>query len=213
MGLSFALARGFGKRHGKSKGVVVSAQDTAGGLADEPKPNLLQIDTVDIPMLQMLGFQARMYFCMSLRESAAVKIADVSSSFRQYFFSMRADRVAASSQLNFFSLQNKSPVANIIEEVGGEDAAVTTLQAIWHLLCQQGNGEFGRLLTNGMFNYFFVKDRGRKLRVVCLIYRGEGWHISAFNSTSSHEWHRGDRIFAPVKLKMLHSKPRIVTSF
>lgn len=191
----------------------MSTQATDSSLVNAPKATLLHIGTVDIPSLQMFRFQPRMLFCMNLREPVVVRIADVSSSFRQYFFSALASRVAPSSQLDFFNLMDRLPVGNIIEEVGGEGAAATTLQAIWYLLCQQGNGEFGRLLTNGMFNYFFVKDHRRKLRVVCLIYRGEGWHISAFNSTSTHEWYRGDRVFVPVKLKMLHSKPRIVTSF
>ncbi|HVY73115.1 MAG TPA: hypothetical protein VG984_03670 [Candidatus Paceibacterota bacterium] len=55
---------------------------------------------------------------------------------------------------------------DIIGRLVGQRPIVVRFSQIWRLLCSQGHGEAGTLLTNGQFNIFYVHDSQGKLHTI-----------------------------------------------
>ena len=83
----------------------------------------------------------------------------------------------------------------IIEELGGETKAETTLTELWDMLKKQPKGEDGDLLTNSYANIFYIKDTEGVLRAVFVDWHGVGWFVDADSVEYSNEWAPGSRVF------------------
>ncbi|MEK7552366.1 MAG: hypothetical protein AAB534_03040 [Patescibacteria group bacterium] len=96
--------------------------------------------------------------------------------------------------------------SSIIDELGGEAKAETTLTVMSSLMKMQENRERGVLLTNAMANIFYVRDVAGTLRTVYVSWIDGSWRIGAMTTHSSFKWsHRGFgncRVFS----RQVHSK-------
>lgn len=89
---------------------------------------------------------------------------------------------------------SRDPV--IINTIGGEEFAETTLMDIIAKVEKQPNGEDGELLTNGRANIFYVKNFDGVLRAVCVRWFGGGWRVRARPVGLPREWDDGDLVFS-----------------
>lgn len=145
-------------------------------------------------------FFARDHFVINNKSVKFVYIDDV---FKQLFLDQveePQEMVAIqANQLEWDSLD-----VTILRELG--DKAETTLSKIWELLKKQPNGEYGRLLTNGFANIFYVRDARGTTRVVNVSWRSEnefgflskasGWRINAYSTGYLDDWGKGSQVFS-----------------
>lgn len=68
--------------------------------------------------------------------------------------------------------------APIVDELGGEAAAETTLTELFSLMEKQPNGEKGVLFTSGAPNFFYVRDLEGTLNAICA-YWDSPWVVGA----------------------------------
>src|SRR5690606_14742846 len=99
-------------------------------------------------------------------------------------------------ELRYGDLIKFSPDGPIIEELGGEAKAETTLSEMYGLLQKQSKGEDGVLLTDGRVNIFYVKDTSGVLRAVDVHWSGGGWFVSAYPVEFPVGWGVGHRVFS-----------------
>lgn len=124
-----------------------------------------------------------------------------------YFFSNKTEEAADEQELllgklDLASINAWSSVGHwIIEDLGGEKKAETTLAVIWSIMSKQPNGENGDLSSNRR-NIFFVRDIVGVLRFVCVEWdedRG-GWRFFCYsidNSDGHNSNHgHGYRVFS-----------------
>lgn len=100
-------------------------------------------------------------------------------------------------ELRYGNLIKISADSPIIEELGGEAKAETTLTELYDLLKKQANGEEGVLLINdGYANIFYIRDTAGVLRAVYVFWHGgDGWCVRAYSVEDSLEWLAGCRVF------------------
>jgi hypothetical protein len=99
--------------------------------------------------------------------------------------------------LRFGTLLKISVDGPVLEELGGEAKAETTLCAIYDLQLEQPNGEKeGVLLNNGYSNIFYVRDTLGVLRAVCVYWYGGGWGVVAYSVEGTRAWDTDSRVFS-----------------
>jgi hypothetical protein len=84
----------------------------------------------------------------------------------------------------------------IINELGGEAKAETTLSEMFSLMEKQKNGESGVLLNNGYANIFYIRDQNGVLRAVGVDWDDGGWYVGAYSVEDPGGWRVGRQVFS-----------------
>lgn len=111
------------------------------------------------------------------------------------------------SELHAYKLCRDVLDQPIIDELGGEEAALTTFDRMWEMLKPQGEGQpEGHLLVNGYANIFYIREyhaegKGALWAVYCDWYAGNGWFLFANPVSDQYWWSAGSQVFAPAILK------------
>lgn len=140
-------------------------------------------------------FVARDKFVVNTKDSAPVKISYITDNFNAWFLD-KVEEPMPETTLTFHQLTKRSFDRSIIDELGGETKAETTLAMIYALMERQGGGKDGPLLTNGCANIFYVRSVKGELCVVFVNWYGVGWHVRANFVGNPYGWDDRDRVFA-----------------
>lgn len=143
----------------------------------------------------VVKFIARDNFVLNTHTGAKVKISYFGDNFKNWFLS-KIEADIPTSTLVYGELAKNSLDEPIIQSLGGEEKAETSLAEVFHLMSLQSAGEYGALLTNGYANIFYVRDAGGTLRVVVVYWNGDGWGVNADSTSSPGEWYAGRRVFS-----------------
>ena len=135
-----------------------------------------------------------------VKNSKEVKFYDFFGSFQEDFLSGngKTEEPLGEQELRYGDLIKNSGDSPIIEELGGEAKAETTLSEMYDLLKKQANGTPGVLLTNGRANIFYIRDKGGVLRTVRVNWRGDGWFVDACSVGYPFDWFAGRRVFSAI---------------
>lgn len=98
--------------------------------------------------------------------------------------------------LRFGTLLKNSVDGPILEELGGEAKAETTLTSIFDLMSKQPNGGERALLANCYANIFYVRDTLGVLRAVGVYWVVGGWSVDAYSVENASAWNAGRRVFS-----------------
>jgi hypothetical protein len=122
-----------------------------------------------------------------------LKVHVVSPTFRERFTCMTEKPVKAEI-LQISEMTREGDIAQIRPELGVENTEITLGQH-WQLHMLQGQGQSGRLLTEGV-NIGFILDRYTESVPVCSIWIPRlGWNFTDCFSLST-KWKRGTRIIS-----------------
>jgi len=132
-----------------------------------------------------------------VKDSKEVKFYGIWNNFTEWFLSDdgKIEDPIGSQELRYGNLTKDSVDRPIIEELGGEAKAETTLSELYDLLKKQAKGEEGDLLTNGYANIFYIKNTEDVLRAVHVYWHNAGWYVSASSVESSYGWSARYRVF------------------
>lgn len=154
------------------------------------------------------SFVAKDHFLQDTSSHAKVRICGFGENFRRWFLEGEGkieEPTNAQSVLCRYTLQAWSVDAPIIEELGNELKAETTLATVYSLMAKQSKGEKGDLLVSkddsqNTGNIFYVKDAGGILRTVLVSWHITGWVICAVSirtdRTKWNEWEVGHQVFS-----------------
>ena len=134
-------------------------------------------------------------FVVNTKASAKVKISYVGDNFKTWF-SDKVEAPFAGSELCYQKLAKNSRDLPIIEELGGEEKAETTLTEMFALMERQGHGQEGALLNNGWANIFYVRDVNALLRTVRVSWRNGSWGVPAFPIDRPNGWLADRQVFS-----------------
>jgi|GEM_PF-1428870 hypothetical protein len=141
-------------------------------------PSILEfVSTVMVPATTSKFF-AKDKFVVNVKSGAPVKISAIGDHFTNWFLSGdgKIEDPISEQALSYHKLQADGPIIN---ELGGEAKAGTTLSEMFSLVEKQKNGEGGVLLNNGNANLFYIKDQNGVLRTVDVRCNGLGWCFHA----------------------------------
>lgn len=171
---------------------------------------LTQVDTFKIQLEDK--FNEHEFFKVNTEKNAPVKISYIGNNFKAWFFPPSASEEAVpgsgpyrtpgvqknvmNAGLRYHTLNKRSVDGPIIEQLGGEAKAETTLAEIAACMKKQASGEAGALLTNGYVNIFYVRDVNSVLRAVYVFWHGVGWRVFAYSVEHPDEWRGGYRVFS-----------------
>ena len=132
-----------------------------------------------------------------VKDSKEVKFYGIWDIFTEWFLSDdgKIEDPIGSQELRYGNLTKDSVDRPIIEELGGEAKAETTLSELYHLLKKQAKGEAGDLLTNGYANIFYIKNTEDVLRAVHVRWYDDGWNVLAYSVERSFGRSAGRRVF------------------
>lgn len=128
-------------------------------------------------------------------EKARVKISYLGNNFKEKFLNKIEEEVSQSI-LRYQDLKNSSRDILIINEIGGETVAETTLSKMFALMEMQSESESGALLTNGYVNIFYIRDVTGVLWAVYCYWLGDGWFVVARSVEYPNGWSDGLRVFS-----------------
>jgi hypothetical protein len=133
-----------------------------------------------------------------VKDSKEVKFFGIWNNFTELFLAGhgKIEDPIGSQELRYGNLTKNSVDRPIIEELGGEAKAETTLSELCDLLKKQAKGEEGDLLTNGYANIFYIKDTSGVLRAVYVFWDVDGWLVNVNSVVPSREWLAGGRVFS-----------------
>lgn len=152
------------------------------------------VGTVTIPATTV-NFVALDKFVINTEREAPVKIYCSGDNFKKRFLNKTEEHIRETI-LRYYDLNEKSRDIPIINELGGEDVAETTLTPLFTLIERQGNGENGVLLTNGYANIFYVRDDEGVLWAVGADWHAYGWYVDASSIGNPNDWDAGNRVFS-----------------
>lgn len=98
--------------------------------------------------------------------------------------------------LHYGNIIKSSHHGLIIEELGGETKAETTLTDLYELLKKQSKGEEGVLLNNGYVNIFYIRTADGDLRAVYVYWDDCDWVVTAASIKHTRIWSLGCRVFS-----------------
>jgi len=132
------------------------------------------------------------------KDSKEVKFYGIWDNFTKWFLDGdgKVEGPQDGRELHYGDLTKDSVDGSIIEELGGEAKAETTLSELYGLLQKQGNGEDGVMLVNGRVNIFYIQDTSGVLRAVNVDWVDGGWLVLASPVESPSDWLAGRRIFS-----------------
>ncbi len=163
------------------------------------------LGTVTLP--ESAEFVARQTFLCDTRDTARVKIKDVSEKFQQRFFGTteapRREKTLRYAQLAGDSRTKRTFGRTAVAiHCGIRDDTFVTLTDVFALMENQRNGESGPLLTNGKFNNFLVMDSRDECEsgsaVVVVFWGFSGWCVFMDDDQQSRLSH-GSRVFWTVR--------------
>lgn len=140
-------------------------------------------------------FVAKDKFKEDTGKKSKVKISYLSDNFKEWFLG-KTEVPFAGSTVHGRKLEKNSVDGPILAELGGNEAAETTLTELYVAMAAQPNGENGNLLNNGWANIFYIKDVNGTLRAVRVRWNDDGWVVSACTVEYPHEWHADFRVFS-----------------
>lgn len=174
-------------------------------------PLLTPIGTIAVRLAP--NFVASEFFKVNSEKSSPIKIVYIGESFGGRFFSPMAsrpihgygpfrptDRSVVEVTLRYQTLNKCSVDKPIINQLGGEAKAETTLTEIAACMQKHADGEQGVLLTNGYANIFYVRDVvSGLLCAVRVSWYGDGWLADAHSVLDKQAWPpMGYRVFSRV---------------
>lgn len=132
------------------------------------------------------------------KDSKEVKFYEIWEYFAKRFLAGngKIEEPLNGQELRYGNLTKSSVDGPIIEELGGEAKAETTLTELWDLLKKQANGEEGDLMTGDCSNIFYIRDITGALISVRLDWGGGGWEVYADRIDAPESWPAGTRIFS-----------------
>jgi len=133
-----------------------------------------------------------------VKDSKEVKFYRIWDDFTNWFLADdgKIEDPISEQTLRYGNLTTSSFDGPIIEELGGEAKAETTLTELWDLLKKQPKSEDGDLLTNGYGNFFYIKDTSGVLRAVSVFWIDDGWNVRAYSVEDPNAWAVGRRVFS-----------------
>ena len=132
-------------------------------------------------------------FKVDTSREAKIKISYLGDNFKKWFLG-KIEGPFPGSTVYGRSLKKDSVDGPIIQGLGGNEAAKTTLAEVWALMKAQLNGESGDLLTWSA-NIFYIEDVKGTLRDVYVCWDGDGWFVYARSVENPPEWNAGQRVF------------------
>ncbi|MEE8131542.1 MAG: hypothetical protein V3T98_00625 [Candidatus Paceibacterota bacterium] len=151
------------------------------------------IGAVNIPAREK--FIAKDNFFVDTSEKARVKISYLGDNFRANFLN-KIEEPIVETALCYHKLKKSSRDIPIINELGGENRAETSLSTMFFLIEKQRNGESGALLTNGYANIFYLRNVAGVLWAVRCYWSGGGWRVYAYSVGDPSAWGGGCRVFS-----------------
>ena len=132
------------------------------------------------------------------KDSKEVKFYRIWDNFTNWFLAGdgKIEEPIGEQELRYGNLTKNSVDSPIIEDLGGEAKAETTLAELYDLLKKQANGEGDVLLTNGYANIFYIRNIKGVLRAVRVYWDDDGWNVSALSVEDRLAWNAGDRVFS-----------------
>ncbi len=132
------------------------------------------------------------------KDSKEVKFYGIWDNFTNWFLAgdSKTEEPLGEQELRYGNLNRNSVDGPIIEELGGEAKAETTLTELYDLLKKQASGEEGVLLTNGYANIFYIRDTSDVLRAVSVDWHAGGWSVFALSVEDPDDWGAGRRVFS-----------------
>jgi hypothetical protein len=161
--------------------------------------DLLLAFVAEVYVLATTGkFVAVEMFVRDVSHKAKVKISYLGDNFTKWFLNGKGktEDPITKQTLYFGKLRKSSVDGPIIDELGGEANAETTLTELYGLMKLQANGEEGALLTNGWWNIFYIKDQNGALRAVSVGWRGGGWRVGAGSVECPVDWRDGYQVLS-----------------
>jgi len=98
------------------------------------------------------------------------------------------------SKIRPYTLKKNSVDSSIIADLGGEEAAETTVAEMVSLMRRQGRGQQGILLTNGNANIFYIRNTKGVLWAVRCRWNSSYWVVRAFPVADRDAWRAGDQV-------------------
>lgn len=127
-------------------------------------------------------------------EVAGIKISFLGKNY-QTWFGNKIEGLFTGSILTVWDSSQKSTSESVLQELGGEEMAGTTLREAYHLMERRQKSEQKGLLTNCLANRFCVPDVDGIPRMVSLLMFDGAWNFDAFPIESPTLWPDGCRIF------------------
>lgn len=155
------------------------------------------VGTVIIPATTS-QFVAKEKFVRGTGRNAKVKISDIGSNFDAWFLNGtgKIEDPQSEQTLAYDRLRKASLDGPIIEELGGEAKAETTLTDMFSLMEGQGSGGERVLLNNGNANIFYIRDQNGVLRTVRVRWYDDGWFVFASSLELPLRWLDGFQVFS-----------------
>ena len=162
------------------------------------KPSILELVSTVVVSATTSKFVAKTAFVVNTKRNAPVKISGVWDNFTAWFLSGtgKTEDPITEQALRYHKLRQASVDGPIIQELGGEAKAETTLSEMFSLMEKQKNGEDGVLLNNGWVNIFYIRDQNGVLRAVRVFWDGGGWSVNAHSVEDQSRWDGGDQVFS-----------------
>lgn len=174
------------------------------------QPLLNPVGTIKVrPATQ---FDKHKFFQVNTEKNALVRISYIWENFKKWFLPPSVSEAAVSGggpyrepgvpgsatevALRYQTLNKRSVDGPIINQLGGEEKAETTLAEIAALMALQPSSDPGVLFTNGYANIFYVRDVSGVLRAVRVDGDVDGWSVHAHSVEDPGEWDAGRQVFS-----------------
>ncbi len=166
----------------------------------QPKPtsSILELVSTIAVSANTGKLVAKESFVINTKRNAPVRISYLSDNFTAWFLhgDGKIEDPISDQTLRYATLREASMDGPVIEELGGEAKAETTLSEMFSLMVSQKHGEDGVLLNNGYANIFYIKDSAGVLRSVRAHWYVGGWDVHAFSVSFPSRWDAGGRVFS-----------------
>jgi hypothetical protein len=159
-------------------------------VAQAVKKLLTQVGSLITVLPSTENFIAAEKLKINTSPSAELKICFFGYNFKSWFLG-KVEESFAGSQLKIQKMSQNSVDHLILNELGSEEKAETTLCEMF---------EFLKTADQNLFYLFYIKDVGGRLRAVYALRRDGGWCLSAFvlSSHCNADFHVVSRNFDPV---------------
>lgn len=129
------------------------------------------------------------------KATAELVIGYLGDNLRNNFLG-KVEKDIAPTKLRAYRLKKDSVDGPIIDDLGGKEAAETTVAEMVDLMKRQGRGQKGILLTNGYANIFYIKDINGQMWAVRCRWDSDGryWLVAAYSVTDPFKWLAGRRV-------------------
>jgi len=157
--------------------------------------SLLELVSTTVVKATTKSFIAKEKFVRDVSTKAKVKISGLGGNFTTWFLdgNSKVETPITETSIHMYRLKKASVDSLIIEELGGETKAETTLTVIYSMMKKQPRGKKGLLLTDGWANIFYVRDQNGVVRAVSVDWNGDGWHVFGCRTDYTVAWGGGSK--------------------